>query len=171
MACGLPILTDMNTTLRQRFAALATAIFLATVLPVGANAAEPAELAANALADLPVYDLRLIPIEGILIVRGKVRDAETFLIVERRLNEIGFDRIANLMRIVPLPNDAIIERAAERRLSIARGLTGAKLRVRADQGVVTIDGTVENDAQKNAAADLVRNIEGVREVRVIANRV
>jgi hypothetical protein len=120
------------------------------------------------LAALGVVDLHLVPIEGIVIVRGKVRDRATWDAVQARLESLGFDRIANLTRIVPLPPDEILTSLAERQLSLARGLSGSNLRVATRSGIVTIEGTVQNQAQMDAAADLVRRIEGVQDVRIVA---
>jgi hypothetical protein len=153
--------------------ALLAAFLVSATLPFAAVAAEPAVAAVSEaerqLTELGVVDLRLIPIEGIVIVRGKVRDRETWVDVEERLHTLGFVRVANLTRIVPLPSDELLTSLAERQLSLARGLSGANLRVATRSGVVTIEGTVRNQSQMDAAADMVRRIDGVREVRIVAS--
>lgn len=162
-------------TIKRTLAAAALAAALtAPFTPSPARAAEPpaqetmlrteAELTA-----LGAVDLHLVPIEGILIVRGKVRDRATWDAVQARLAQLGFDRVANLTRIVPLPPDEILTAMAERQLALARGLSGSNLRVATREGVVTIEGTVRNQTQMDAATDLVRAIDGVRDVRIIAS--
>ena len=51
-----------------------------------------------------------------------------------------------------------------------RGLDGAKLGVDSDHGVVTINGKVMNDSQRDMAVALVRTIDGVRQVRAEVER-
>jgi hypothetical protein len=145
------------------------ALLVALLLPSASTAAEPVAEAERQLTELGVVDLRLVPIEGIVIVRGKVRDRATWTAVEARLNSLGFARVANLTRIVPLPSDELLTRLAERQISLARGLSGSNLRVATRSGVVTIEGTVRTPSQMDAAADMVRRIDGVREVRIVAS--
>src|SRR5688500_14150502 len=133
-------------------ATVAAALTIST--PLAAQTAGPIERATQSLADLAVVDLQVISIEDILIVRGKVRDLETFRAVEARLADLGYPRVANLMRVVPLRQDDAIAREAERTLSIARGLDGARIHVTAENGVVTIEGTVRNELQRNTAAEI-----------------
>ncbi|HSN68483.1 MAG TPA: BON domain-containing protein [Thermoanaerobaculia bacterium] len=168
----------MNAKNKMASALLAAAL----IVPVASVAGEPvpnAEHYASAsvqqaeqqLAELGIVDLKFIPIEGIVIVRGKVRDRATWEAVEARLNTLGFSRVANLTRIVPLPSDEVLTSLAERQLSLARGLYGSNLRVATRLGVVTIEGTVQNQAQADAAANLVRRIDGVRDVRIVASNI
>ncbi len=157
-------------------AALLAAALLVPLSPVAARAGEPpssnaVRLAEHQLTDLGVVDLKLIPIEGIVIVRGKVRDRATWDSVEARLQNLGFSRVANLTRIVPLPSDELLTSLAERQLSLARGLSGSNLRVATQHGVVTIEGTVRSQTQMDAATDLVRRIDGVRDVRIVASNI
>ncbi len=116
-------------------------------------------------AGLHVDDLMLIPVEGIVIVRGKVHDQESFQRVTGLLKKLGYLRVANMMKIVPPPNDQEIRRAAERELGINRSMDGARLRVHCENGIVTIHGRVEYELQRDAAINIVRGIDGVRDVR------
>ncbi len=155
-------------------AALLAAALAAPLTPAVARAEPPQQNVLRAeqeLTHLGVVGLHLVPIEGIVIVRGKVRDRATWDAVEARLNTLGFSRVANLTRIVPLPSDEMLTSLAERQLSLARGLSGANLRVATQSGVVTIEGTVRSQAQADAATDLVRAIDGVRDVRIVASNI
>lgn len=148
----------------SRIIAIAATIFL---FGSAAFTAPPdvTEAATRELAGLSIVDLQLIPIEGILIVRGKVRSETDWREVQQRLDRLGYPRVANMTRIVPFPPDQEIAREAERILGLARGLRGAKLRVSAENGIVTLQGTVRSDAQRDAAAEIISRIEGVRAVR------
>lgn len=68
------------------------------------------------------------------------------------------------MRVVPPPDDTAIERLAERELTRHRSLDGCSFRIDSDRGVVRVAGTVRNDQQKDYAIELLRGINGVREV-------
>ena len=160
----------MKTTLAWA-SAFAAALILTLSSPAAAVSPDPAEAAAAAMAGVPVVDLQVVSIEGILIVRGKVRSEAEWREAQMRLEHLPNARVANMMRVVPLPTDEQIAREAERSIGLARGLRGAKLRVRAEDGVVTIEGTVRNPGQSDAAAEIVRRIEGVRAVRNATTRV
>ncbi|HEY0591328.1 MAG TPA: BON domain-containing protein [Thermoanaerobaculia bacterium] len=155
-------------------AALLAAALWFPLSPATALAAPPPQQdvleAERQLTALGVVDLKLVPIEGIVIVRGKVRDRATWDAVEAGLQLLGFSRVANLTRIVPLPSDELLTSLAERQLSLA-GLSGANLRVATQRGVVTIEGTVRSQTQMDAATDLVRRIDGVRDVRIVASNI
>ena len=58
--------------------------------------------------------------------------------------------------------------AAEVKVALARepGVSAAPLNVVADNGVVTIDGFVETDAQKRKIQQAASRVEGVTEVRL-----
>lgn len=160
----------MNPTLAAA-SAIAVALLLALSSPASAAALDPTQAAAETLHGIAVVDLQVISIEGILIVRGKVRTEADWRAAQSRLESLGYPRVANMLRVVPLATDQEIAREAERSLGLARGLRGAKLRVHANDGVVTIQGTVRNDWQRDAAAQIVSRINGVRAVRDQTTRV
>lgn len=165
---------DMNAKNKLAAALLAAALMVPLSPAIGrAETAGEQDVreAERQLTRIGVVDLRLVPIEGIVIVRGKVRDRATWDAVAERLGGLGFARVANLTRIVPLPSDELLTSLAERQLALARGLSGSNLRVATQQGVVTIEGTVRNQAQMDAATDLVRRIDGVRDVRIVASNI
>src|SRR4030081_205743 len=62
------------------------------------------------------------------------------------------------------PNDAQIGTDVQNKFSQDSGLSGKQLTVQASNGVVTVAGTVDNDAQRDAAARQAASIPGVREV-------
>jgi osmotically-inducible protein OsmY len=155
---------------RKQTLAIAVAIAVGMMLIPATAAgqtvtAQPIHQAIEA-AGVHVDNLRVIPVEGIVIVRGKVHDQESLERVSSILNELGYLRVANLMKITPAPNDEEIERIVERELHITRALEGAQLRVNSLNGIVTINGNVQHELQRDAAADIVRSVDGVREVQL-----
>jgi hypothetical protein len=62
------------------------------------------------------------------------------------------------------PNDAQVSTDVENKFSQDSGLSDKQLTVQASNGVVTLAGTVDNDAQRDAAARQAASISGVREV-------
>jgi hypothetical protein len=62
------------------------------------------------------------------------------------------------------PDDAKISGVIESKFSQDSGLSGKQLTVQASQGVVTLAGFVDNDAQRAAAARQAASVDGVREV-------
>jgi len=62
------------------------------------------------------------------------------------------------------PNDAQISSQVQERLNGDSGLQGKQLGVQSANGVVTLSGTVDNDAQRAAASRYAQGIPGVKEV-------
>ena len=109
--------------------------------------------------------LRGIEVGGIVILRGKAADAGTAALAGAYVTQLGYTRVANLIEVVEPPDDAKIERTAERRLGLQRSLDGCNLHVDSNRGVVTVQGRVNSELQKDVALDIVRNIDGVRVVK------
>jgi len=114
---------------------------------------------------LAVDNLRGIEVGGILVLRGRVDDPAVAAKAGAYARELGYLRIANLIQVSTPPDDAAIERAAERKLGLQRSLDGCNLTVDSNHGVVTILGKVNTELQKDVAMDIVRNIDGVRSVK------
>jgi len=62
------------------------------------------------------------------------------------------------------PNDSQISTQLQDKLNADSGLQGKQLSVQASKGVVTLSGSVDNDAQRDAAARYAAAIPGVKEV-------
>ena len=62
------------------------------------------------------------------------------------------------------PNDAQMTSDIQAKLNADSGLQGKQLTVQADKGTVTLSGTVDNDAQREAAARYASSEPGVKEV-------
>jgi len=113
-----------------------------------------------------ISGLRVTEVGGIVVIRGKANDAEQAETALTVAHTLGYARVANLVQVVALPDDMAIERRAERELMLHRGLEGSHLRIASRNGVVTLGGSVAYEIQKDAAIALIRNIDGVRSVRV-----
>src|ERR1700687_759610 len=62
------------------------------------------------------------------------------------------------------PNDAKISSDIKKKFSQDSGLSDKQLTVQASNGVVTLGGTVDNDAQRDAASRQAASVAGVKEV-------
>jgi hypothetical protein len=62
------------------------------------------------------------------------------------------------------PNDAQIQSQVQDRLNSDSGLQGKQVDVKSAQGTVTLSGSVENDAQRDAASRYASGIAGVKQV-------
>jgi osmotically-inducible protein OsmY len=151
-----------------------TALVLALV--IGALAMHPVALAAEAGDVLDLTDsfaaagsgvdqLQVAEIGGIVIIRGRTTDKAHAAKLSRRAADLGYTRVANLVRISE-DNDARITRVAEFELSIHRNLDGCQFRVHSHRGVVTLAGRVRHELQKDVAFQLLRSIHGVRSVEM-----
>jgi len=114
--------------------------------------------------------LRAIEVGGILVLRGKTTDPAEAARVAEYAKGLGYERVANAVSVVDPPDDQAIERSAERALASHRTLDGCTFHVDSQQGVVHIAGRVQYELQKDIAADLVRNVDGVREVKMEMQR-
>jgi osmotically-inducible protein OsmY len=117
-------------------------------------------------ASLDVDRLQVFEIGGVVVIRGRVSDPSHSAAAAQYAKSLGYERVANLIQLTKEPDDAALERAAERELTIHRSLDGCKFRVNAEKGVVHVAGSVRHELQKDVATQLVRNIDGVREVRL-----
>src|ERR1700692_3383110 len=61
------------------------------------------------------------------------------------------------------PDDAKISNDIQNKFSQDSGLSGKQLTVQASNGVVTLGGTVDNDAQRDAASRQAASVAGVKE--------
>ena len=112
-----------------------------------------------------IRNMRVVEVGGIVVIRGRADDAVQAATAADLARTLGYSRIANLVQVIPPPDDQSIERIAERELTIHRALDGCHFRVESHDGVVKLAGTVSHELQKDVAIALVRNIDGVKEVR------
>jgi osmotically-inducible protein OsmY len=112
-----------------------------------------------------IDNLAVYEVGGIVIIRGRTDNADNASRASRVASQLGYTRIANLVQLSSAPDDAAIQRAAERELARHRSLDGCKLQVDSRHGVVHVAGTVHSELQEQVALELVKNIDGVRGVQ------
>ena len=108
--------------------------------------------------------MQVSEVGGIVVIRGRTLDRAKAESAGRIAQSLGYARVANLVQITEPADDAAIQRRAERELAIHRSLDGCSFRVESQQGVVRIAGRVHSELQKDVAVQLLRNVDGVREV-------
>src|SRR5437016_5944365 len=63
-----------------------------------------------------------------------------------------------------VPNDSKINSELQDKLNTDSGLQGKQLSVQSEKGTVTLSGTVDNEAQRDAAARYASGVPGVKQV-------
>lgn len=155
----------MRTILK---AAAPVAILVATLLAIGpvASAAEPEAVnltSAFREAGAVMDSLQVYEISGIVLIRGRAANKAQAEELGRLAQSLGYKRVANLVQIVE-NRDAEITRRAEVELTVNHSLDGCKFRVTSNQGNVRVAGLVKHELQKDVAAQVLRNIRGIRSV-------
>jgi hyperosmotically inducible protein len=110
---------------------------------------------------------------GVVTLRGKVASADERNAAEEIAKEVsGVKSVRNTLEIVPDANrkaldakDGEVTRAVSGRLDTDAQLKGAHIKVRVDNGMVTLIGTVPNARAKDRAVEMARKVPGVRAVR------
>jgi osmotically-inducible protein OsmY len=111
--------------------------------------------------------------QGVVTLRGKVASADERNAAEQIARGIGgVSAVRNTLEVVPEASrqaldakDDEIAKAIRDRLDSDEQLKGAHIRVRADNGMVTLMGTVPSARAKDHAVEVARKTVGVRGVR------
>src|SRR6266498_1237016 len=103
-------------------------------------------------------------VNGIVLLRGTA-DTATAKKAVAAINDLGFMRVANLVKAEAFDDDGI-RRAAERQLAQTRSLDGCTLKVSCLRGVIRVSGTIQNELQLDVARKVLRGVEGAHDVRV-----
>lgn len=147
------------------------AAFVLSTIPVMAQQPATRDLTQQFVtAGVAVEDLRAVEVGGIVVLRGRTTDRTAAEQAATVAQSLGFARVANLIQVADVPDDARIMRAAERQLAVHRGLDGTQIVVDSTNGIVRLSGKVSNEVQKDVAASLVRRIDGVRAVQIALQR-
>lgn len=150
--------------------AVAIAVLLATTPVASAQTGDAVDLTETfRTAGATIDRLQVYEIAGIVLIRGRANDQAQAEAVGRIAQTLGYTRVANLVQIVE-HNDEEIARAVEYELTANRSLDGCKFRVSAEQGVVRVAGRVQHELQKDVAAAVLRNIDGIRAVDLKLDR-
>jgi osmotically-inducible protein OsmY len=111
--------------------------------------------------------------EGVVTLRGKVASPDERSAAEEIARGTGgVAAVRNNLEIVPEASrkslderDEAISKAVRGRLGADEALKGADIRVRADNGMVTLMGTVPSVKSRDRALEVTRKTPGVRAVR------
>ncbi len=147
---------------------LIAAVFAVVLIAPAAWAVQPDTKDVTALfanSGVAVEGLRAVDVGGILVLRGRTVDAAQAQAVAGYAKTLGYTRVANLVRVDPGVDDAALERSIERQLSLSRGLDGCQIKLKSQDGVVHMTGTVQRELQKDFALEVVRNVDGVKSVQ------
>ena len=121
-------------------------------------------------AGLAIDQLQVYEVGGIVLIRGRAKDSEAAAAAGAYAQSLGYTRIANLVKMIEPADDVLIERTAERELTVHRSLDGCKFTIDSREGVLHIAGHVQHELQKDVAIQLLRNVKGVREVQSTLER-
>ncbi|HXH40775.1 MAG TPA: BON domain-containing protein [Thermoanaerobaculia bacterium] len=152
---------------------VAVAVMAVIIPAIPAMAQQPAthDLTQQFLnAGVAVEGLRAVEVGGIVVLRGTTVDRNAAEKAGSVAQVLGYTRVANLIQVADVPDDARIKRIAERELGSNRSLDGTEIAVESTNGVVRLRGTVSSELQKDMALTLVRNIAGVRSVTMALRR-
>jgi osmotically-inducible protein OsmY len=150
------------------FIALLVAVAIPAVALAGAKQHQPAtnDLSAQfRAANLGIDDLRVVEVGGIVVIRGRSAGKVHAEAASKMARDLGYERVANLVQIIEPPDDAAIERRAERALASQRSLDGCNFRLDSDNGALLVAGTVKYELQKDMAVHVLRGVVGVRTVK------
>ncbi|HEV7766885.1 MAG TPA: BON domain-containing protein [Thermoanaerobaculia bacterium] len=151
--------------IRTSITAAALVALLITISPV-VSAAEPEAVNLTEtfrIAGARAENLQVYEIAGVVLLRGRVADKAQAEEVGRIAQNLGYARVANLIQINE-NRDVEITRRAEIELTVNRSLDGCKFRVTSEQGNVRVAGLVKHELQKDVAAQVLKNIRGIRSV-------
>jgi len=149
---------------------LAVAFFLTAVPMMALQPASQDLTPQFVTAGVTVEGLRAVEVGGVLVLRGRTTNPAAAQQAATIAATLGYARVANLIQVIEVADDARIERTAERRLATYRGLDGTQIAVDSTNGMLRLTGKVSSELQKDMAASLVRNIDGVRGVQVALQR-
>ncbi len=156
----------MSHTPTRPFQAALLVLFVALLFPVAARAqSKPIDLTAVFRSSgVDIAGLRVYLISGIVLIRGTSADRGKVENAGTVARNLGYERVANLIVLTGPANDAGIVRVAEGRLGWRRELDGCKFHIVSLNGIVSLGGTVHEELQKDVAVELLRRIDGVKEV-------
>ena len=135
-------------------------------LPVAAEQPATVDLTPKFVkAGIDINRLEVTEVGGIVVIRGRAIDRTQAESAGAYAKSLGYSRVANLIQIIEPPDDAKIQRVAERELTIHRSLDGCRFLIETEKGVVRLGGRVRHELQKDIAYALVKTIDGVTSVQ------
>ena len=132
-------------------------LFAATEAAAGDTEALRARLQSDGQA------VTAVEVGGVLVLRGEVGTGKAAADAEVTARSLGFQRIANLIRIERSDDEALTRRV-ERELSLSRLFDDCRLRVQVAGGIVHLSARVGREDQKQTAVEMIRAVDGVASV-------
>lgn len=158
----------MITTITKA-AALLTVLIAITPIAAAASPQEVDLTNTFRTAGANVERLQVYEIAGVVLIRGRVTEKAQAEEVGRIAQTLGYTRVANLIQVIE-HRDVEITRRAEIELSVNRSLDGCKFHVTSDQGRVKVAGLVKHELQKDVAAQVLKNVDGIQSIEFALNR-
>ena len=151
--------------------AAAVLALLIAITPVASAASPEAVDLTNTFraAGATVDRLQVYEIAGVVLIRGRVNEKSQAEEVGRIAQSLGYTRVANLVQVNE-HRDEEIARRAEVELSVNRSLDGCKFHVTSEQGRVRVAGLVKHELQKDVAAQVLKNVDGIQSVEFALRR-
>ena len=130
-------------------------------LPLGAATDD---LEGRLRESMPATRIQVVEVDGIVLLRGTVTTAGERIAAERLTRGAGYERVANLLRVVAPPTDEEIRVGVERSMRDLRALGLSRdVSIRTENGVVHLNGTFPDEARQ-PIVDVIRRIDGVQSV-------
>lgn len=113
-----------------------------------------------------IDQLLVYRVGGIVLIRGTTGDAAKSANAARIATFLGYDRVANLIRVVDEPSvDASIVARAHHDLDLEPMLQGCKFHVVLSRGALIVSGHVQNESQKSLAIEILSRVPGVKQIQ------
>src|SRR5215210_3901617 len=121
----------MNRTTTIRSAAIVATLFAFLFTAQAATRPQANDITSTfAAAGLNVPNFTAVEVGGIVVLRGNAVSADEAARAVQVARDLGYTRVANLVRVIEPADDAAIQRMAERELSRHRGLDGSNIRIK-----------------------------------------
>src|SRR5438874_1158116 len=129
----------MNRTTTIRSAVLMAALLVSSMAFAASSATTATDITDKFVAaGVQVPDFHAVDVGGIVVLRGTAASGVEAENAGKIARDLGYTRVANLVRVVEPADDANIQRMAERELSRHRGLDGSHISISSLHGVVTL---------------------------------
>lgn len=115
--------------------------------------------------NVSVRSLMVRKVGDIVVLRG-IGDSSAAQSAARIAKSLGVTRVANLITPAAAIDDDAIRRDAERTIAQTRALDGCRIAIKCENGILQVTGSVQRELQKDAARQVLRTVNGAKEVRV-----
>ncbi|HEY3052702.1 MAG TPA: BON domain-containing protein [Thermoanaerobaculia bacterium] len=110
---------------------------------------------------IEVDKLLVYKVSDIVLIRGRTSNIVMAAQAGRFAKSLGYQRVANLIEIVPALADDAIELHGARELDMARELEGCSFQIQSIAGVIRLRGHIVQELQGDFAIAILLRIDGV----------